>query len=98
MRPASGAANCLSECGEDEAKLVRKAYVDAYGRSPKDVEVKTAERFIDQQAAELSVEATPPAENQLPIPMPKKINRIKAAAVVDFCHAVLCSNEFLYVD
>ena len=29
----------LSECGEDEAKLVREAYADAYGRSPKDAEV-----------------------------------------------------------
>ena len=88
----------LSECGDDEAKLVREAYADAYGRPPKDAEVKTAERFIDQQAAELSSEATPPADSQLPIPMPIKINRAKAAAVVDFCHAVLCSNEFLYVD
>ncbi len=88
----------LSECGEDEAKLVREAYADAYGRPPKDDEVKTAERFIDRQAAELRSEATPPADNQLPIPMPIKINRAKAAAVVDFCHAVLCSNEFLYVD
>ena len=30
--------------------------------------------------------------------MPPKFDRAKAAALVDFCHALLCSNEFLYVD
>jgi hypothetical protein len=88
----------LSQCGDDVAKIVREAYTDAYGRAPKDSEVKTAEQFVDQQTAELSIESAALAENQLPIPIPKKINRARAAAVVDFCHAVLCSNEFLYVD
>ncbi len=88
----------LSECGNDEARLVREAYTEAYGRAPHDSEIKTAEHFLDQQTAELNTEPAPPADNQLPIPMPAKINRAKAAAVVDFCHAVMCSNEFLYVD
>ena len=37
-------------------------------------------------------------EQHLPTPLPAKIDRAKAAAVLDFCHAMLCSNEFLYVD
>ena len=53
MRPAQWGGKLLSECGDDEAKLVREAYADAYGRPPKDDEVKTAERFIDRQAAEI---------------------------------------------
>ena len=47
----------LSECGDDEAKLVREAYTEAYGRAPHDAEIKTAEHFLDQQAAELNTEA-----------------------------------------
>jgi hypothetical protein len=88
----------LSECGDDEAKLVRQAYTEAFCRAPQDSEIKTAEHFLDKQAAEMGTEANTPADDQLPVPMPPKINRTKAAAVVDFCHAVLCSNEFLYVD
>jgi hypothetical protein len=35
---------------------------------------------------------------ELPMPMPAKIDRSKAAALVDLCHAFLCSNEFLFLD
>ncbi len=40
----------ISNCGDDEAKLVREAYLEAYGRTPRDEEVKAAETFIDAEA------------------------------------------------
>ncbi|HEY2882800.1 MAG TPA: DUF1549 and DUF1553 domain-containing protein [Pirellulales bacterium] len=88
----------LAECGTDEAKLVREAYNEAYGRLPKDTELKSAEKFVDNQTASLTADATQPDDKQLPTPLPAKISKAKAAAVVDFCHAILCSNEFMYVD
>jgi len=51
-----------------------------------------------EQAAEIAADKKPLDEKELPTPMPQKIDRAKAAAIVDFCHAIMCSNEFLYVD
>ena len=67
---------------------------DAFGREAKDDEVKSAEKFMETQSAEIA-RSEPPDEKQLPIPATATLDRAKAAAVVDFCHALLCSNEFL---
>jgi hypothetical protein len=92
-------SDCDDEQGKlDETNLVREAYAEAFGRPPETGEIQTAEKFVDQQAATIAEECTPPGEKQLPLPLPAKLNRAKAAAVVDFCHALMCSNEFLYVD
>jgi hypothetical protein len=88
----------IPACGNVEQKLVSEAYAEAFGRAPQDEEVKSAEQFVDAQAAEIAAESTPPADTQLPTPVPPKFDRVKAAALVDFCHALLCSNEFLYID
>jgi len=88
----------LSKFGDNKTWLVREAYREAYGRLPRESEVKAAERFVDEQAAEIAAEKKPLDEKELPTPMPQKIDRAKAAAIVDFCHAIMCSNEFLYLD
>ncbi|HTQ37627.1 MAG TPA: DUF1549 and DUF1553 domain-containing protein [Pirellulales bacterium] len=92
----------LSDCDQhgqlDEAKLVREAYTQAFGRPPQENEITAAEKFVDAQAATITAEAAPPDEKQLPLPLPSKVDRAKAAAVVDLCHALMCTNEFLYVD
>jgi hypothetical protein len=88
----------LSDCGDDEAKLVQEAYTEAYGRPPRNEEIKTAEKFIDAEAETIAHDTTKLDEQHLPTPLPAKVDRAKAAAVLDFCHAMLCSNEFLYVD
>ena len=56
--------------------------------------------FIDQQAAadRGRIDAASSTNSICPFPCRRKLDRAKAAAVVDFCHAMLCSNEFLYVD
>jgi hypothetical protein len=87
----------IKECGGDEPKLVRVAYSQAYARVPTDQEVQSAEDFITRQTAEVTSEKNG-GDKYLPIPLPKTIDRAKAAAIVDFCHALFCSNEFLYVD
>lgn len=88
----------LSEYGNDEAKMIREAYEEAYGRLPKEDEIKAGEKFVDQQAAHIAADGKLLDEKQLPVPLPMKLDRAKAAAMVDFCHAILCSNEFVYVD
>jgi hypothetical protein len=88
----------IAACGYDQQKLISEAYTEAFGRAPQDEEVKSAEEFIAAQAGEITAEPTPPIESQLPALVPPKFDRAKAAALVDFCHALLCSNEFLYID
>lgn len=88
----------IAETGADEGKLVREAYEEAYSRPPETEEVGAAEQFIDQDASKIADEATQPPESELPEPLPLACDRAKSAAIVDFCRAVLCTNEFMYVD
>jgi len=90
-------AKLLAECGNDSRQLVREAFIDAYARTPSESEMRSAERFLEKQS--VVVKQDGPVDNeQLPIPIPKNLDRAKAAATVDFCHAIFCSNEFMYVD
>ena len=82
----------------DTATLVRKAYVVAYSREPRPEETQAAVQFLDLQT---SVIAPRQAANEpllLPSPFPKFVDPARGAALVDFCHALFNSNEFLYVD
>jgi hypothetical protein len=76
---------------------VRQAYNEAYCRAPTDTETQAAERFIGRQTAAVAAEKSG-GDKYLPIPLPASVDRAKSAAIVDFCHAIFCSNEFLYVD
>jgi len=87
----------IKECGGDEAKLVSKAYSEAYARAATNQEVQAAEEFIDRQTTEVTSEKSAGGK-YLPIPLPASADRARGAAIVDFCHAIFCSNEFLYVD
>jgi len=82
----------------DTATLVRKAYVVAYSREPRPEETQAAVQFLDLQT---SVIASRQAANEpllLPSPFPKFVDPSRGAALVDLCHALFNSNEFLYVD
>ncbi|HEX4414473.1 MAG TPA: DUF1549 and DUF1553 domain-containing protein [Lacipirellulaceae bacterium] len=87
----------IKESGSDETKLVRQAYSEAYCRTPTDAEVQAAEQFIGRQTAAIAAENSG-GDKYSPIPLPTSVDRAKGAAIVDFCHAIFCSNEFLYVD
>jgi hypothetical protein len=87
----------LKECGDDEVKLVREAYTEAYARKPSEQELSAAEAFIDAQAKSLAAKHIADGK-YLPTPVPQSLDTAKAAAIVDFCHAIFCSNEFLYID
>jgi hypothetical protein len=67
----------------DLPKLVGAAYEAAFGRAPDDEERSGAVAFIEKQQS-LTGE--------------KSLEKANAAAFGDFCHALLNSNEFLYVE
>jgi hypothetical protein len=75
-------AMLLKQHGTDVQGLVRHAYLATYSRPPSRDEVAGAEKFMRRQAR-LAATGGSAAD---------------AAAVADFCHALLNAAEFLYVE
>jgi hypothetical protein len=80
----------------DIRALIRDAYRTLFARDPEPDEVKEAQAFLDRQARRLASSKTSIGE-PLPEP-PPQVGAPLADAVVDFCHALLNSAEFLYVE
>jgi hypothetical protein len=85
-RAAALADRLLGAAGGDQAQLIKLAYVAAYGRRASSAEVAIAQHFLAGQSALLLDGAV------------DSVDEVRRGTVVDFCHALLISNEFLYVD
>ena len=79
-------------------RLVNSAYVLAFGRKPTDDEVAAAESFIARQQSLIELERPSGRPLLLPRGFPKFLDPPLAAAITDFCHALMNANEFVYVD
>jgi hypothetical protein len=88
----------LNDGGLLPAQQVERAFRIVLSRPPKPVEEKESLTFLDEQRALLAGRL---AKNEK-VPMPEKIpngmDPAHVAAFVDLCHALLNSNEFLYVN
>lgn len=82
----------------DTPTLIRRAYVLAYSREPRPEEITAAEQFLDLQSRAITPRQAANEPLLLPQPFPKFQDPTRGAALVDFCHALFNSNEFLYVD
>ena len=77
-------ARSLRACnGEDLQAIIRAGYRAAWGRPAEEVEIKLALRFLDRQARDHQEAGADDA---------------RGAALADFCHALLNTNEFVFVD
>jgi hypothetical protein len=81
----------------DERGLARAAYLAVDGREPDGDELSAAADFLTRDARLIEREGRP-APGTLPEPMPSGTRPGLAAAVVDLCHALMNSAEFLYVE
>lgn len=81
----------------DTSALLQAAFREAFARPACDEQMQAAEAFLARQAAALATTASSDPE-ALPASVPDGYEPAQAAAVVDFCHALLNANEFLYVD
>ncbi len=72
------------EFAEDDRALVARAYRAAWGRAGTEAEIQAGLTFLKGQTAIGAPESAPTDAH--------------TAALVDFCHALLNTNEFLYVD
>ncbi len=90
-------AGLLLSRSTDMDEIVRQAYRRVLNRTPDGQDLSRARLFLEQQAQRIASTAAPTAAT-LPEPLPQRGAAAPAAALVDFCHALINSAEFLYVD
>ena len=88
----------LSDHPGDVQALVRAAMTQSFSRPPSEEQRRLAGEFLARQTASIAGAGDASAGDALPSPLAEGSNLAEAAAIVDFCHALLNSNEFLYVD
>ncbi len=92
------AGRVLEQAGLDRKARVDAAYRMAYSRLPSPAERDAALTFLAKHQPILEERI---AENQpvaVPGKLPEGLDKAEAAALVDFCHMLLNSNEFVYVN
>jgi hypothetical protein len=87
----------LAAYPKDERALVAQAYRSAWGRPGTEEEIEAALRFLRTQGETIRNREPGPATSASAAPTAAS-DPYRAAAIADFCHAVLNANEFLYVD
>jgi len=92
------AGKVLQVAGDDRSKQIRAAYEIALARTPTTDEEKVVAEFFSEHGKILSERAQ--AKEPLPLPpeFPADGDKVSAATLVDFCHALLNSNEFVYMN
>jgi hypothetical protein len=90
------AERVLERAGADKSRQVDEAFLLAYSRRPDGFEKDTALTFFDSQRKVIAErlgagEAVAHLENTI-----AGLDESEAAALVDFCHALLNSNEFVF--
>ncbi|MEQ8788098.1 MAG: DUF1549 and DUF1553 domain-containing protein [Pirellulaceae bacterium] len=74
------------------------AYRRALGREPTADELHLAREFLTLQTAAITTESRSESQLASPLPFPADVAPAEAAALVDFCLALLNTSEFVYVD
>jgi hypothetical protein len=102
-RARAFAGRVLRESGDGRNQVVPIAYSIAFQREPTPSQQSAADRFLAEQsqliAARLTEAAAKPADVALPANYSDETGDTAwLAAWVDYCHVLLNSNEFLYLD
>jgi hypothetical protein len=92
------AARVLRDAGKDRQKQIDLAYRRALARPPREVEMKMALEFLDGQTELIRDRLRARLPVGVPSATPKDVDPAYAAALADFCLALLNRNEFLYVN
>jgi hypothetical protein len=92
------AGRVLNDSGLSAAQQVDRAWRLALSRAPNAEERRTALNFLDEQSEVIGERLAQKEKVALPENAPANLAPARAAAFVDFCHALLNSNEFLYVN
>jgi hypothetical protein len=79
------------DVGDDLTSQIRLAWRLVFAVEPTDSEIDQALQFVHQQTEQFAAEPLPPVKDQQPLPP-------TIEAMGSFCHALLSSNRFLYID
>jgi len=92
------ASRLMRECGPSLDKQIGRSYRLSLGRPPRYSELKMAREFLIEQTALIQDRLRARKPVGLPSNIPPKVDPAAAAALADFCLAILNRNEFLYVN
>ncbi len=91
------AGRVMRQAGADANAQIENAYRLAYGRRPDGWEKDTVLTFFAKQKGIVTERASAGEKLALPRgPLPSGVDPAQAAVLVDFCHMLLNSNEFVY--
>ena len=82
----------------DSNAQITTAYRLAYSRQPSLDELEMALAFLDKQAAIINARIGEKKPVASPPDVGPAVDAAKAAALIDFCHVLFNSNEFVYVN
>ncbi len=98
LRAAQALAGRVSQqAGNDRKQQITLAYRLVYSRLPNANELQAAQVFLQQQTEFARERLNTKAPLALPVRFASG-DQAEAAALVDFCHALFNSNEFVYVN
>lgn len=92
------AGRVLNDSGLTAEQQVERAYRLALSRSPNPRELQAVLDFLDRQSGTIARRLAQKETVLLPANAPPNMPPARAAAFVDFCHTLMNSNEFLYVN
>jgi hypothetical protein len=92
----SFAGRVLNEAGAEPRKQIERAYELAYSRKPDGAERDTLLTFLDKQRGIIAQRIDSNQKVATPDSIPAGVEKAHAAALVDLCHMLLNSNEFVY--
>jgi Protein of unknown function (DUF1553)/Protein of unknown function (DUF1549)/Planctomycete cytochrome C len=92
------ASRVLNDSGLNAGQQVERAYRLALARAPKPEEAAAVLDFLTQQSILTGQRLAKNEKLPLPDAIPQGMSPAMAAAFVDLCHALLNSNEFLYMN
>jgi hypothetical protein len=92
------AGRVVSTAGLNEKAQVETAYRLAYSRKPDGWETDTVLTFLEKQSGIIQGRIEKGESIALPNDVPENAEPARMAALVDFCHTILNSNEFVYQD
>ena len=92
------AGRVLNDGGLSPAQQIERAFRIVFNRAPNDDERASVLDFLEQQASKISSRLAANEKLALPDRVPPGMEPARAAAFVDFCQALLNSNEFVYIN
>ncbi len=92
----SFAGRVLIMAGTDPDRQLEAAYRLAYSRKPTQEEKILLRQFMARQEALIAERSAAGEKLALPPVLPEKVDPVHAATLVDLCHTLINSNEFVY--